>query len=403
MTAPRALPPGLSVCCLTADEPALVAASLAVLRGVADEIVVAVDSRVDPRRLGPLLAVADTVVRFVYVDPPERSRPWLIDQCRHRTVLMVDGDEVAGTALVDALPGLVSDPDTEQFRIARRWCFPDERAWLAERPWWPDLQRRLVVRGPDLDVDTAVHGGIRAAGPVRHVLDPLYHLACLLTPFADRRARARRYEAQRPGMVAVGGGPMNATLYGPEHFASLRPRATPPDDVEVLRAVLRAGAGAADGPAADLPVVGADEIASHVPPDPLAPQGYEAKLRVVEADRRTEPGNDTSLLVEITNTGAAPIPHRDAPGVQVRVAARLVDPATEAVVTDWALAPLPGDVPPGEARVVEAHVPVPAHPCRLAVEVDLVNERSRWFGCPTRADLTVADRWGRYTLGAPPG
>lgn len=395
--------PGLSVCCLTADDPALVAAALGTLRDVADEIVVAVDSRVAPQRLGPLLEVADTVVRFAYVDPPERSRPWLVSLCRHRTVLMVDGDEVPGIALVGALPGLVADTATAQFRIARRWCFPDERTWLAERPWWPDFQRRLVVQGPDLDFDTAVHGGVRAAMPVRHVTEPLYHLACVLTPFAERRARARRYEALRPDLVAVGGGPMNATLYGPEHFATQRPEPTPPDDVEVLRTVLRAVEATAATTATtaavpDLPVVTAAEVASHIPPDPLVAQGYEAKLRIVEHDRRTDPGNDTHVLVEITNTGSDVIPHRDAVGVQVRVAARVLDPATEAVVADWVRTPLPGDVPPGEARVVEAHVPIPAAPCRVAVEVDLINERSRWFGSPTRAELTVATRWGRFAL-----
>lgn len=392
-----ALRPGLSVCCLTADEPARVAAALGVLRGVADEVVVAVDARVDPRRLGPVVDVADTVVRFEHVDPPERSRPWLVRLCRHRTVLMVDGDEVASTALVDALPGLVADEVTTQFRLARRWCFPDETTWLAERPWWPDLQRRLVVQGPDLDFDPAVHGGVRHATPVRHVLEPLYHLACVQVPFAERRDRARRYEQLRPGLVAVGGGPMNATLYSPEHFATLRPAPTPPDDVEVLRRVLRATADDPQGRGPDLPLVGAGEIAAHVRPDPLADQGYAVDLRIVELDLRTEPGNDTYVLVEVTNTGPADIPHRDAPGVQVRVAARLLDPATGVPARGWGMAPLPGDVPPGRTRVVEALVPVPDAVGRYTLEVDLVNERARWFDRPTRATVTVADRWGRYT------
>jgi hypothetical protein len=42
----------LSVCCLTRDQPSMVAATLALFRPVADEIVVAVDSRVDPGTLG---------------------------------------------------------------------------------------------------------------------------------------------------------------------------------------------------------------------------------------------------------------------------------------------------------------------------------------------------------------
>jgi hypothetical protein len=391
----------LSVCCLTADDPAMVAAALATLRDVAAEIVVAVDSRVDPAATGPLRDVADTVVRFAYTDPPESARPWLVGLCRHDRVLMLDGDEVPGTALLAALPGLAADPDTAQFRLARRWCFPDERHWLAERPWWPDYQRRLLVRGPQLDFDTSVHGGARAALPARYVDEPLYHLAGVLTSFAERRARARRYEALRPGLVAVGGGPMNDTLYVPEHFATLPPAPVPDEDRAMLAKVVAArGAERATraGDGDELPLVTAAEIAAHRPSDPLAAQGYRAALRVVEADRRTEPGNDTLLAVAVTNEGDAPLPHRDAPGVQLRVGARLRDPVTGAIVTDWALTPLPGDIPPGESRILEALIRVPSAPGMHTVEVDLVNERARWFGSPAQADLMVASRWGRFAL-----
>ena len=389
----------LSVCCLTADDPAMVAAALGVLRGVADEILVAVDSRVDPAGLGPLRDVADRVVRFEYTDPPESARPWLVASCRHDRVLMVDGDEVAGAALVDALPRLAADTDTAQFRVPRRWCFPDSAHWLAERPWWPDYQRRLVARGPVLDFDLAVHGGVRDALPARYLDEPLYHLACVVTPFAERRARVRRYEAQRPGLVAVGGGPMNDTLYVPEHFATLRPEPVPEEDAGVLVEVLAArGRRAPSDGGGDLPVVSAAEVAEHRPADPLAPQGYQAKLAVVELDRRTEPGNDTYLLVEVTNTGSAPLPHGDSPGVRLRVGARLLDRDNGVPVGEWALTPLPGDVPPGESRLMEALIRVPDSPGVHTVEVDLVNEHARWFCVAARADLAVASRWGRFAL-----
>ena len=391
----------LSVCCLTGDDPAMVATALAVLRDVAAEIVVAVDSRVDPAGLGPLRDVADTLVRFEYTDPPESARPWLVAQCRHDRVLMVDGDEVAGAALVQALPGLAADDVTAQFRVPRRWCFPDAGHWLAERPWWPDYQRRLVARGPVLDFDLAVHGGVRDALPARYLEEPLYHLACVVTPFAERRARVRRYEAQRPGLVAVGGGPMNGTLYVPEHFATLRPAPVPDEDVRTLAGVLaaRGTAASAGAPAGhDVPVVGAAEIAEHRPADPLAVQGYQAKLAVAELDRRTEPGNDTYLMVEVTNTGSAALPHQDSPGVRLRLGARLVDRAGGDPVTEWALTALPGDVPPGESRLMEALIRVPDSPGRHTVEVDLVNEHARWFGVTARADLAVATRWGRFAL-----
>lgn len=111
---------GLSLCCLTRDEPAMVARTMRALRDVADEIVVAVDSRVDPARLAPLADVTDTLVRFEFIDPPERARPWLAAVCRNKSVLMIDGDEVPSAALIDRLPTLVADDSTVQFRVARR-------------------------------------------------------------------------------------------------------------------------------------------------------------------------------------------------------------------------------------------------------------------------------------------
>jgi hypothetical protein len=46
--------------------------------------------------------------------------------------------------------------------------------------------------------------------------------------------------------------------------------------------------------------------------------------------------------------------------------------------------------------LMEALVRVPKSPGLYTIEVDLVNERARWFGCLARADLLVATRWGRY-------
>lgn len=401
-------PPGLSVCCLTGHDPAVVAATLSLLRDVAEEIVVAVDGRVDPGTLRPLAEIADVLIRFEFVDPPELARPWLVDRCRYATVLMIDGDEVPGVEFRALLPELVADPAVRQFRIARRWCFPDAGHWLAERPWWPDFQRRLVRHDPHLDFDLRVHGGVRESLPARYVNAPLYHLACLQTPFARRRARVREYERARPGLLAVGGGPMNDTLYAPEHFATLAPATTPPDDVEQLTRVLLAGEGATGGRPVDVPLVTAAEIARHRPIDAAECDGYAARASIVELDRRTDPGNDTLVLVEVHNEGARPLRRRDSRGWQLRVGARLVEPGTDRGPLPWALTPLPGDVPPGASRPVEALLRVPSHPGRFDLVVDLVNERGRWFDRAARADMLVATRWGRYapellTPGTGPG
>jgi hypothetical protein len=43
-------------------------------------------------------------------------------------------------------------------------------------------------------------------------------------------------------------------------------------------------------------------------------------------------------------------------------------------------------------------VRVPPQPGVYTIEVDLLNEHARWFGCATTTELTVATRWGRYVL-----
>jgi hypothetical protein len=380
----------LSVCCLTGDRPAAVAAIMRLLRPVADEIVVAVDSTVDPSALGPLLDVADTVVRFEYVDPPERARPWLTGLCRGANMLMIDGDEVPSAALLDTLPALCADASVQQVRIARRWCYPDEWTWLAERPWWPDFQRRLVR--PPLDFDLDFHGGMRQTGPDRCVEEAIYHLVDIVRPYSLRRRRASEYERARPGMVAVGGGPMNAILYEPERFATRRPVEAPAHDVVALRSVLNAPDPRPVSTA--VPLVAAAEVAAAVPPDPLDRQGYRAEVRVVEADLRTEPGLDTHVVVEVHNTGASTLPCRDEPGIEIRVAARLVDHRSPEA--EWWYTPLPCDIPPGATRALDAVLQSTASPGTRMLEVALRNLRGRWFEARARAAMDVTSRWGRF-------
>ena len=65
----------LTVCCLAGEPPAQVAALLAPFRPIADEVFVAVDSRIDPATLGAYDGIADRVVRFEVDAPVDRARP----------------------------------------------------------------------------------------------------------------------------------------------------------------------------------------------------------------------------------------------------------------------------------------------------------------------------------------
>ena len=67
----------LSVCCLTRGPTARVAAQLALLRGVADEIVVGLDTSVAADLAHPLVEVADVLEHYPYVDPVDRPVGWI--------------------------------------------------------------------------------------------------------------------------------------------------------------------------------------------------------------------------------------------------------------------------------------------------------------------------------------
>src|SRR5205814_7225008 len=136
----------------------------------------------------------------------------------------------------------------------RRWLWPDEGSAIAEHPWSTDYQLRLVRNDPLLlAFPSETHRPLEALGPHRFLRLPLYHADLLLNPLERREAKARRYEALRPGK-RVGGGPMNHVFHLPERRPGLRTEPLPDGDAELVRRVL---GGAAPGPAPSAEVTSA--------------------------------------------------------------------------------------------------------------------------------------------------
>jgi hypothetical protein len=256
-----------------------------------------------------------------------------------------------------------------------------------------------------LAFDTRFHGGVRPVNPRRCIEESLYHLAHVTRDLQRRRQRAAHYDLARPGLVAVGGGPLNETLYAPERFATRRPVVTPDEDQRILRTVLDAR-DVVTTPDRDVPIVSATEVASWIPPDPLDAQGYRARLRIIELDLRTDPGVDTPVVVEVRNIGSAPLHFRDSSHAHLRVATRLVRRDGTAPASDWRYTDLPCDIPVGEARVVDAVVSAPFLAGVYDLEASLQNVvgRSlegdtvvgRSFEGDTTAGFLVATRWARF-------
>src|SRR5438128_239428 len=96
----------LSVALMTAGPGPRVAALLASLRDVAEEILVAVDDRADASVCADLAGVADRLAVYPYAEPVDRPLPWLCSQCRSEWTLVIDDDELPSLALIEALPSL---------------------------------------------------------------------------------------------------------------------------------------------------------------------------------------------------------------------------------------------------------------------------------------------------------
>ncbi len=413
--------PSLSVCCMTADPPEQVAAMLGGLRRAADEIVVAADARVDPRLLDAYAGVADKVVRVEHRPPVDRPRAWLAAQCSGDWLLSIDGDEVPGADLVGALPDLVAATDVAQYWLPRRWLHPDPSTWLAEVPWWPDYQLRLVRNDATLAARAETHAGFVAVLPARHVAAPLYHLDCVVNDAATRTAKAGRYEAEHPGRVAYGGGSLNGVLYAPERWAAEEGRPVPAHDRPLIEAVLAARAAGLARAAALPQLADAALVASGPPVAPAAeidalassPAMGESDYRVgltladppVGTGRprvRLAPREVRPLYLTVENRGGVVWPWGLDRHPELRVSYHWRAPDGRITRYDGRRSALPCTIRPGESAIVPTWVEAPAERGDHVLEIDLVHEHVRWFDAPLLVDVVVADRPGPAAVPADP-
>jgi hypothetical protein len=378
---------------MTIDPPARVAAMLSLFRPVADEIVVAVDSRVHVGELRAYDDVADRVLRFEFQPPVDRPRAWLHQQCRGDWILGIDGDEVPSGDLVESLPELVAARDVQHVAFPRRWLYPNADTWLGELPWWPDFQIRLVRNDATLAFRGGVHGGVMPAAPSLHVDTPLYHLDCIVKSKRQRRKKARDYEAQQPAREAYGGGPLNATMYVPERRRVTDLCPVPVEDRELIDCVLGATAVPTSiGPYGSVPVAPASEIDAVAPTRRLPRDAYRATLALYERGRRMAPGERRPVHVRVTNDGTVTWPWGLDPEPQIRVSYHWRTTDGRTVTFEGMRSPFTARLAPGGSQIVPVWVEAPSDSGIYVLEFDLVHEHVRWFETPLAVEIDVSHR-----------
>lgn len=388
--------PRLSVVTFTNGPVPLIAASLRRLRHVAHEIVVAVDERVDPDTLGPLLAVADRVVRAEFVYPLEANLGWLHNLATGDWVLRLDGDDVASNELCRYLATPGWNEGITHAYLQYRWVWHGPGRMLDQAPWWPDPVLRLIARVPGIvHFPTAAHEVAVVGGHARHLDLAIYHLDLMLTDETTRAAKAARYERQSPGRRTDHGWSVSRTYYLPERSRPApRTAPIPPIDRAAIEAILAANAATPPPPGGwprmdpSAPVVGASKRRAP------RPNPTDSRVRLLARDPLlVQAGRPTILTVAVTNRSHRTWHPEDDP--PTRVAARSLDIGGAAVGAELR-ADLTGPVNPGQEALVRLTIP-PVLPVRAQrLEVGLIQDGVAWH--EGRMTIGLRAQTGRQVL-----
>lgn len=371
----------LSVVCMTAGPGPRVAATLALLRPVAEALIVALDDRADDSTHADCGVVADKVIAYPFAEPVDRPLPRLFQECETEWMLTIDDDELPSCALLEVLPELCADARAVHYSIARRWVYPDTSTYLDEPPWRPDYQLRLFRTDPRLvRFSDAFHRPVVADGPGRFVREPLWHLDAIVRSQAERQTKAQRYERLRPGLRAAGRA-LNFAFYVPETRPDARLAKLPEADRALVDSVLAADPPAGS-PTAVFERITREEIDAAWPAGAADQQGT---LRLLDEPSSFFAGEERAVDVVVRNTGAAAWGW----GTNAVPAVRCASYWAGRDRSDAVWTPLPAPVDPDEELVVPVHVRAPAKPGRHLLRLDLVHEGVRWFDCAVECAVDV--------------
>jgi hypothetical protein len=378
----------LSVCMTASRDPARVRAILALVRPVADEIVLAADDRSAEAIHAACADLVDRRLAYAFAWPPSRYIGWILHQCSADWILRLDDDELPSRALLDALPALVRDRRRSAFCLPRRHLYGAPDRYLASHPWFPDYQARLLRNVPGLwSSDGAAHREPRVLGERRREPAlPFYHLRYVITSEAGRRETANRYDELVPDLRTEAY-PVNA-LYLPERWSGLRAAPVPASDRPLIAAVAEP-APAPSAPAPALERVSVAEVDAYNAAREIGPEAYRAEIRISPDRPALLAGVVSHVEVAVHNLGTErwPPAHTGAP--LIRLAYRWLGAGGECVVPEGLRTPFEETVGPGEETVVMLAVEAPGEPGAYVLEVDVVHELVAWFGAEARMPVEV--------------
>lgn len=389
------LPPvSLSICCVTAN-PSRAAAVLSTFRGVADEIVVAVDVAGGERDLTSLEVVADSLFEIELGTFLESAMTWLHERCSGDWILRIDDDEVPSASLLERLPELVRARDVVQYWLARRWVYPDAAHWLEDWPWFPDFQGRLVRNDARLWFPGLCHSSVAFTPPARYLEGGLYHLAHLLSDSGERERKVERYLEVDPALRETAADAYLPTYYLPERHPDARIATIDPDDraaIDLLVAKTSEPHSDREGQPPSARRVSRSEIRAHWAERQFDEMAYSATIRPVDVHRQLVAGDHRPFRVHVRNEGTEWWPGGgEGRRPFIRVAYRWLTQRGVVVEAEGVRTELSHPLAPGESCVVAMNVTAPSTAGNYLLAPDLVHEHVRWFGCEAQpVEMSVA-------------
>jgi hypothetical protein len=381
------------VCCIANSPGPFLRSALAELRDIADEIVIAAGGPVDADDLCHYAELADRLfaIEFDYI---ERHLAWLHAQCRGDWILRLDGDEIPSREMIGEVTAARESGAVTGVFFARRNLFPTIDSYISQEPWYPDFQLRLVRNDASLRFQGLQHSGAERTLPARIVEAPIYHLALVLADADERRSRAERYEALRPGLVAPTGLPARM-LELPEAVGHLLTARVPADDVRAIETILSARVAPAPDDASAAQSVTLAETDAYWAGRVVAEAAYRARLEVVGDVTPLAPSERRPFYFRVSNDGSERWGWDPAVGPYVHVVHRIVDEAL-VPVCDWVPSFFTETVRPGATTIVPAYVDSPSTPGRYRLQLRVRHAPDRLFGDAEERELVVrpGGAWG---------
>jgi hypothetical protein len=246
----------------------------------------------------------------------------------------------------------------------------------------------------------------------RHIDLPLYHLDSIVNSVEYRNNKIASLDAFAPSVALSDGRSISDVYYQPEQYSRRDPEPVDPDDADAIRRVLAAASGIGEsiapntstgmaGRRASLTTATVKDIRQWWPLRSTGESLYRGEVRItgsplsVERDiSRFRAGEQRLLLVGIANFGEE-VWDCDLRGAELYLASRWSSHSTGEGLesTSWIegdRVPLTSYVHPGGRDLLLLSVRAPTRPGRYVLNVDLLHEHVRWFGCGPKIDVLVS-------------